>query len=77
MKKELCTGQFSHEIERPFQALILVIIGLTRDKISLFVNFCGGSRVFCFVVVFVSVLLFLLFLSYMTENFNIRNLSFS
>lgn len=76
MKKELCTGQFSHEIERPFQALILVIIGLTRDKISLFVNFCGGSRVFCFVVVFVSVL-FLLFLSYMTENFNIRNLSFS
>ena len=76
MKKELCTGQFSHEIERPFQALILVIVGLTRDKISLFVNFCGGSRVFCFVVVFVSVL-FLLFLSYMTENFNIRNLSFS
>lgn len=76
MKKELCTGQFSHEIERPFQALILVIIGLTRDKISLFVNFCGASRVFCFVVVFVSVL-FLLFLSYMTENFNIRNLSFS
>lgn len=76
MKKELCTGQFSHEIERPFQALILVIIGLTRDKISLFVNFCGGSRVFCFVVVFVSVL-FLLFLSYMTENFNTRNLSFS
>lgn len=76
MKKELCTGQFSHEIERPFQALILVIIGLTRDKISLFVTFCGGSRVFCFVVVFVSVL-FLLFLSYMTENFNIRNLSFS
>ena len=76
MKKEPCTGQFSHEIERPFQALILVIIGLTRDKISLFVNFCGGSRVFCFVVVFVSVL-FLLFLSYMTENFNIRNLSFS
>lgn len=63
MKKELCTGQFSHEIERPFQALILVIIGLTRDKISLFVNFCGGSRVFCVVVVFVSVLLFLLFLS--------------
>ena len=76
MKKELCTGQFSHDIERPFLALILVIIGLTRDKISLFVNFCGASRVFCFVVVFVSVL-FLLFLSYMTENFNIRNLSFS